>query len=303
MRVFVTGATGWVGSAVVPELLANGHEVVGLARSDASAAALAAADAASLRGSLDDLDLLREGAAAADGVIHLAFIHDFTRIADSGAVDRRAIETLVDALDGSGKPLLVTSGTGAGGDVGHVTTEQDLGDPDGPGRHRLGGERAALAGVERGVRAIVVRLPPSVHGAGDHGFVPALVTAARAAGAAGYVGDGANRWAAVHRGDAARAYRLALESAPAGTIVHAVGEEGVPTRAIAEAIGRGLGLPTASIAPAEAAERLGWIGGFFALDLPSSSARTRALLGWEPSGPTLLENLAGDSYFAAPAAA
>ena len=297
MRLFVTGATGWVGSAVVPELLSAGHEVVGLARSDASAAALAAAGAEPLRGSLDDLDVLRAGAGAADGVIHLAFIHDFERIADSGPVDRRAIETLADALAGSGKPLLVTSGT-AGAAPGRVSTEADAGDPDGPARHRLGGERAALAAVERGVRAVVVRLPPTVHGAGDHGFVPALVAAARAAGAAGYVGDGANRWAAVHRGDAARLYRLAVEAAPAGSVLHAVGEEGVPTRAIAEAIGRGLGLPTESISPADVQERLGWIGGFFALDVPSSSARTRELLGWEPSGPTLLEDLAGESYFA-----
>lgn len=302
MRVFVTGATGWVGSAVVPELLSHGHEVVGLARSDASAAALAAAGAEALRGSLDDLDVLRAGAAAADGVIHLAFIHDFARIADSGAVDRRAIEALADALAGSGKPLVITSGT-AGLAVGRVSTEDDHGDPDGPARHRIGGERAALAAAERGVRPALVRLPPTVHGAGDHGFVPALVAAARAAGISGYVGDGANRWAAVHRGDAARLFRLALESAPAGAVLHAVGEEGVPTRAIAEAIGRGLGLPTTSIAPADAHERLGWIGGFFALDVPSTSARTRQLLGWEPNGPTLLEDLAGESYFAAPAAA
>ncbi len=301
MRVFVTGATGWVGSAVVPELLSHGHEVVGLARSDASAAQLAAAGAEALRGSLDDLDVLRAGAAAADGVIHLAFIHDFERIADSGPVDLRAVETFADALAGSGKPLLVTSGTAVAA-TGRASTEDDTGAPDGPGRHRLGGEQAARAAVERDVRAVVVRLSPSVHGAGDHGFVPALVAAARAAGAAGYVGDGANRWAAVHRSDAARLYRLALESAPAGAVLHAVGEEGVPTRAIAEAIGRGLGLPIASIEPAEAGERLGWIGGFFSLDIPSSSERTRALLGWEPSGPTLLEDLAGDSYFAEPVA-
>ncbi|MDO8189086.1 SDR family oxidoreductase [Conexibacter sp. JD483] len=299
MHVFVTGATGWVGSAVVPELLAAGHEVVGLARSDASAAKLAAAGATALRGSLDDLDVLRAGAADADGVIHLAFIHDFERMADSIPVDRAAIETLADTLAGTGKPLLVTSGTAAAGS-GRVTSEQDAGDLDGPGRGRIGGERAALAAVERDVRSIVVRLSPTVHGAGDPGFVAILVAAARKAGSADHVGDGANRWAAVHRSDAARLYRLALESAPAGSVLHAVGEEGVPTRAIAEAIGSGLGLPTASIEAAEAQQRLGFVGGFFALDVPSSSASTRALLGWEPSGPTLLEDLAGDSYFAAP---
>ncbi len=301
MRVFVTGATGWVGSAVVPELLAAGHDVVGLARSDASAAALDAVGATALRGSLDDLDVLRAGAADADGVIHLAFIHDFARIADSAPVDQRAIATFADVLAGSGRPLLMTSGT-AGVDPGRVSTEQDAGDPDGVGRHRLGGERVALAAVERGVRSVVVRLPSTVHGVGDKGFVPALVAAARAASVSGYVGDGANRWAAVHRGDAARLYRLALESAPAGSVLHAVGEEGVPTRAIAEAIGRGLGVPAAPITAAEAQEQLGFIGALFAADIPSSSARTRALLDWEPSGPTLLEDLAGSGYFAEPAA-
>jgi nucleoside-diphosphate-sugar epimerase len=299
MRVFVTGATGFIGSVVVTELLGAGHEVVGLARSDEGAAALAAAGAEVHRGSLEDLDSLRSGAAAADGVIHTAFVHDFSRIEDSGPIDLAAIEAMGAVLAGSDRPLVITSGT-ALLPKGRVVTEEDEPEHGVPGSHRLPSERAARALAERGVRTSIVRFPPSVHGEGDHGFVPVLIEIARAKGVAGYAGDGANRWAAVHRLDAARLFRLAVESAPAGAVLHGVGEEGIPTRAIAEVIGRHLGVPAASIAPEDAREHFGWIGAFFALDVPASSALTQARLGWRPEHHGLLEDLEQGHYFSAP---
>lgn len=292
MKVFITGASGFVGSAVVAELLTAGHQVVGLARSDAAAAAIAATGAEVLRGSLDDLDSLRQGATAADGVIHCAFIHDFSNFAASAAADRRAIETLGEVLTGSHRPLIVTAGT-AGLAPGRLVTEKDAA-PAGVPRCS---EPAGLALAEHGVRVSVMRLPPSVHGEGDHGFVPQLINIARAKGVSAYPGDGANRWAAVHRLDAARLYRLALENAPAGTLVHAIGDEGVSSRAIAETIGRHLNLPVSSVPVEQAAEHFGWLGAFFVMDLPASSALTKQRFGWQPVQPGLLADLDQDHYF------
>jgi nucleoside-diphosphate-sugar epimerase len=296
MRVFVTGASGFVGSAVVPELLAAGHQVVGLARSDDSAAAIGAAGAEVHRGDLDDLDALQAAARSADGVVHLAFVHDFANLAASGQTDLRAIEALGSALEGSGRPLVVTSGTALVAH-GRVATERDAADPASPGSHRVASEQAALALADRGVRSSIVRLPPTVHGDGDHGFVPFLIEIARRTGVSGYVGDGSNRWATVHRLDAARLFRLAVESAPAGSVVHAVGEEGVPTRGIAEATGRGLDVPVRPFASEDAAEHFGWLAAFFGADVPASSTLTRELLGWKPTHAGLLEDLEAGRYF------
>jgi nucleoside-diphosphate-sugar epimerase len=289
VRIFVTGATGFIGSATVTELIEAGHEVIGLARSDQGVAALEAAGAIPHRGDLEDLDSLRAGAAAADRVIHTAFVHDFSRLQDSGAIDLRAVETLAE----SGRPLVITSGT-ALVTPGRAATENDMSDPNGAGSHRAPSEHAALAHG-----GVVVRFPPSVHGEGDHGFVPVLIGVARERGVAAYVGDGANRWAAVHRRDAARLFRLAVESAPAGSVLHGVGEEGVPTRQIAEAIGRHLNVPVASISAEEAVEHFGWIGRFFGIDVPASSAITQAKLGWRPTHPGLIEDLDQGHYFQA----
>ncbi|MEV6969375.1 SDR family oxidoreductase [Hamadaea sp. NPDC051192] len=290
MRVFVTGASGWIGSAVVPELLAAGHEVVGLARSDESARALAEAGAQVRRGSLDDLGSLRTGAEEADGVIHLAFKHDFSDYAGAGRTERAAVETIGKELEGSDRPFLFASGV-ARLAAGRIATELDPSPFSGPDTPRGGGETLALAYADRGVRTVALRFPPTVHGDGDHGFTATLVNIARQRGASGYVGDGANRWPAVHRLDAATAVRLALDNAPAGSVVHAVAEEGIATRDIAEVIGRGLDLPVVSIAPEDAAEHFGWIAQFFALDAPTSSALTRERLGWTPTGPGLLVDL------------
>ncbi|MEV7086093.1 SDR family oxidoreductase [Streptomyces sp. NPDC093085] len=298
MRVFVTGASGWIGSATVDDLLAAGHEVVGLARSDASAAALAARGAQVRRGDLDDLDGLAAGAADADGVIHLANKHDFVHPGVSDRAERAAVQTLGDALAGSGRPLLVAAGL-AGLAEGRIADEEDRSPFDGPDSPRGGSENLALEYAGHGVHPVALRFAPTVHGAGDHGFIALLVATAREKGVAGYVGDGANRWPAVHRTDAAQAVRLALEKAPAGTRIHAVSEEGVPAREIAGAIGRGLGLPTVSIAPEDAEAHFGFLGRFFAADMPASNARTRQLLGWAPGGPTLLEDLDAGAYFRA----
>lgn len=292
MKLFVTGASGWVGSAVVPELVNAGHQVVGLARSDASAEKLATAGADVHRGDLNDLDSLRSGAKDADGVIHLAFHHDFTDFANAGELDRQAITALGETLAGSGRSLVVTSGT-AGHAVGQVLTEDQPANPQSP---RVS-ESAALAFQDQGVRVSIVRLAPTVHGNGDYGFVPTLINVARDTGVAAYVGDGANRWSAVHRDDAAVLFRLAVESADAGTVVHAIGEEGVATRQIAEAIGHHLGVPVTSVAPEHAMDHFGWIGGFFALDIPASSALTRQRFGWTPTGIGLLEDLDQGHYF------
>ncbi|RKN37905.1 SDR family oxidoreductase [Streptomyces hoynatensis] len=302
MRVFVTGASGFIGGAVVPELLGAGHEVLALARSDASAEALVAAGAQVRRGSLEDLAGLRAAAAESDGVIHLAFIHDFSRFEHSTQVDRRAIEALCGALEGSDRPLVIASGL-LGVAPGRVATERDWPEAGGSGTgSRQDSARLALDYAPRGVRISVLRLPPSVHGEGDHGFVPALIEIARSAGVSGYVGDGSHRWPAVHRSDAARLFRLALEQAPGGSVLHAVGDEGVPVGEIAGVIGRHLGVPTTPVAPEEAGERFGWLGHFFGVDSPAAAQATRELLGWEPAGPGLLEDLEAGHYFRTQAA-
>jgi nucleoside-diphosphate-sugar epimerase len=292
MRVFVTGASGFIGSAVVSELIAAGHDVLGLARSDASAQAVEAAGARVHRGDLENLESLRAGAQAADGVIHLAFNHDFTQYTGAAETDRRAIDTLGGVLAGSDRPFVVTSGL-ASFALGRTMTEDDAVDPDSP----RASEQAALAFTPRGVRVAVLRLPPSVHGEGDHGFVPRLIDIANEKGVAGYPGDGSNRWPAVHRFDAARLFRLALESAPAGARLHAIGDEGVQVREIAGAIGRHLELPVTAISPERAVDHFGWLGAFFSLDVPASSTLTRELLGWSPTRQGLLDDLEQGHYF------
>jgi nucleoside-diphosphate-sugar epimerase len=297
MRVFVTGASGHLGSAVVPELLQAGHEVVGLARSDASAAALKAVGAEVRRGDLDDLDALREAASAADGVIHLAFRHDAQFAGDfAGAVatDLAAVQALADALAGTDKALVGISGTLSLAGLERTGTEDDVLDA-GP---RSAATKTIIGLAEGGVRASVVRLPPVVHSRLDqHGFIPTLIASARAKGVSGYLGDGANRWPAGHALDAGRLFRLALEKAPAGSRLHAVGDEGIPVRRIAETIGRHLGVPTASI-PAEQVEaHFGFLAPFMTLDNPTSSARTQQLLGWEPVHPGLIADLDQGHYF------
>ncbi|MEV3856446.1 SDR family oxidoreductase [Streptomyces sp. NPDC050095] len=305
MRVFLTGASGWIGSAVVPELIGAGHEVVGLARSDASAAALTAAGAQVLRGTLDDLETLRGAAAASDGVIHLAFKHDlaFTGSFDAAAdADRSAIDAIGEALAGTDKPFVIASGL-LGVAPGRLATEQDgqAGGPAGavPGgpAKRHANAHAVTALAERGVRSSVLRLPPTVHGDGDQGFIPTVISAARTNGVSAYIGDGANRWPAVHRDDAAHLFRLALESAPAGSTLHAVGDEGVPIKAVAEAIGRHLDLPVVSLSPEQAPAHFTWMAGFIGLDGPASGAYTRELLGWQPTRPGLLADLEKGHYF------
>jgi nucleoside-diphosphate-sugar epimerase len=294
MRIFVTGASGWIGSAVVPELLRAGHQVLGLARSDNSAATVAALGADVQRGDLDDLDSLRAGAAASDGVVHLGYNHDFSRMQDAAATDLAAVDALGEALVGRDGPFVVAAGV-LGLAFGRVATERDV--PDPAIHPRVAGVAAALSYGARGVRASSVRFAPTVHGAGDHGFIAVLVGIAREKGVSAYVGDGSNRWPAVHRLDAADLVRRAVDSAPAGTALHATAEDGVPTRAIAEAIGRGLDLPVVSITADEAPGHFGWIGRFFAVDSPASSTETRQLLGWNPVHPTLIEDLEAGYYF------
>jgi nucleoside-diphosphate-sugar epimerase len=296
MRVFVTGASGWIGSATVDELLAAGHDVLGLARSDASAAALEAKGVTVLRGDLDDLDVLRKGAADADGVVHLANKHDWSNPAASNAAERAAVETIAETLVDTQRPFVLASGV-AGLAPGRPSTEDDPSPFRGPDAPRGGSENLALEYVARGVHTVSARFAPTVHGARDHGFIAYIVATAREKGVSAYVGDGTNRWSAVHRSDAARLVRLGLEQAPAGSRVHAVAEEGVATRAIAEAIGRGLGLPVTSVAPDEAVEHFGFIGSFFAMNMAASSEQTRKLLGWEPTGPTLIEDIDAGAYF------
>jgi nucleoside-diphosphate-sugar epimerase len=303
MRVFVTGAAGWIGSALVPELIGAGHEVTGLARTDASAAALTEAGVRVHRGDLDDPGGLRGAAGAADGVIHLAFNVDMVRSGDfQGAVDadRRAVEAMGEALTGSDRPLVIASATVVLA-PGRVGTEQDAPglDPAAAGgpRARLATEEVALSFASLGVRSSVVRLATTCHGAGDHGFLAALVGIARGKGVSGFTGDGSSRWPAVHRLDAAHLFRLALEKAPAGSRLHGVADEGVPIRAIAEVIGRHLDVPVVSVPAGEASEHFGFLAGFLAADNPVSSTLTRALLGWQPTHPGLIEDLDKGHYF------
>jgi nucleoside-diphosphate-sugar epimerase len=296
MRIFVTGASGFVGSAVVQELIGAGHRVLGLARSDSSAKAVAAAGADVHHGTLEDLDSLRHGAATCDGVIHTAFIHNFANMTASAEIDKLAIGALGEALAGSNRPLVVTSPIGLL-TPGRVSTEADAPDPSSPGAHRMASEQTALSLATRGVRVSVVRLPPSVHGDGDHGFVPALIRIAREKGVSAYIGEGRNRWSAVHRLDAAQLFRLALEKGHAGATYHSIGEEGVTTRAIAETIGRKLQLPVVSKSREQASEHFGWLARFFGNDMPASSAQTQSRLGWRPQQPGLIADLEQGGYF------
>lgn len=295
MRVFITGASGWIGSAAVDALLADGHEVTGLARSDASATALASKGAQARRGDLGDLDGIRAGSAAADAVLHLANKHDWANPEASNLAERNAVQTIGDTLSGTGKPFLLASGV-AGLAPGRASTEADLSPFHGLDSPRGGSENLALDFAEQGVASVSVRFAPTVHGIGDHGFVAILVEAARRAGFSAYVGDGSNRWPAVHRSDAAALIALALKKAEPGRILHAVAEEGVPTREIAEAIGRVLGLPVRSIEPEAAADHFGFLGMFFSMDLAVSNDLTREFLGWTPVGPTLVQDLDGGAY-------
>jgi nucleoside-diphosphate-sugar epimerase len=295
MRVFVTGATGFIGSAVVQELIKNGHKVIGLARSDASAKSLAAAGAEVHRGDVQDLDSLKSGATKAEGVIHTAFIHDFANFAENCERDRRAIEALGSALQGSGRPLVVTSGT-ALLTPGHLAVETDA--PPANAFPRVASEQAADVVAAKGVHVSVVRLAPSVHGDGDHAFVPMLISRAREKGISAYIGAGQNRWPGVHRLDAAQLFRLALEKGAKGARYHGAAEEGVAFKEIAEVIGRRLKLPVVSKTGEEVAKHFDWFAHFAAIDNPTSSQKTREQLGWKPTQPGLIPDIDRPQYFA-----
>lgn len=297
MRAFITGATGWIGSAVVDELLSAGHQVSGLTRSEEGEQKLTAKGAAAVRGDLDDLAALRDGAARADAVIHLANKHDWGNPAESDRAERAAVAALGDALAGSDRPLLVASAL-SGLVEGRPATENDASPAVGPHSNRGGSENLALDYVAQGVRTVIVRFAPSVHGPGDWGFVNFLTAAARKQSASGYIGDGSTAWSAVHRTDAARLIRLGMEQAPAGTRLHAVAEESVTTKEIAEAIGRSLHLPVTSVAPEDAGSHFGFVGHFFASTMTAGSEATRELLSWQPTGPTLIEDIDAGAYTA-----
>jgi nucleoside-diphosphate-sugar epimerase len=291
MRVFLTGATGYVATAIAAELLGAGHTVLGLARTDEGADALAVRGVEPHRGELADHESLIAGAAACEGVIHTAFIHDFSRFAENAEIERAAVEAMLAALAGSGKPFIATSGVAMLAQ-GRLATEEDRAQPMGRGAT----EGVVRAAADQGVRTAIVRLPPSTHGQGDRGFAPHLIDIARGKGVSAYVGEGTNRWAGGRRADAARLYRLALEKGSAGATYHAIGDEGVPTRDIAAAIGRRLGAPVVSVRPEEASDHFGWLGMFFALEMAASSARTQEQLGWRPTEPGLLADIEGPNY-------
>jgi nucleoside-diphosphate-sugar epimerase len=295
MRVFVTGASGWIGSAAVDELLAAGHDVTGLARSDASAAALQAKGVHVLRGDLDDLAAIASGAGAAEAVLHLANKHDWSNPAASNAAERAAVQTIGDVLAGTNRPFLLASGVAALA-PDRPATENDPSPFHGAESPRGGSENLALEFIDRGVHTVSLRFAPTVHGAGDHGFIAIIAAAAREKGVSGYPAEGTNRWAAVHRSDAARLVALGLEKAPAGTLLHAVAEDGIPVRDIAEAIGQAFDLPVRSIAPDDVQDHFGFIGTFFSMEMSATSAATRELLGWTPSGPTLVEDIEAGAY-------
>jgi nucleoside-diphosphate-sugar epimerase len=287
MLIFLTGATGFIGSAIVPELINAGHQVLGLARSEGGAQSLIAAGAEVHRGDLDDLDSLRRGAELSDGVIHTAFNHDFSKFAANCEADRRVVEAMGSVLAGSGHPFVITSGTGMARTPGRPSTEEDA--PNSP-IPRVASEVEAASVAARGVRVSLIRLP-QVHDTVKQGLITYLIAVAREKGVSAYVGDGLNRWPAVHRLDCARLYKLALENGSAGARYNAVAEEGVPLREIAEVIGRGLKLPVVSLSPEEAGEHFGWLAAFVGFDIPASSALTQERLGWHPTGPALIADL------------
>jgi len=295
MDVFMTGASGWIGSAAVPELLAAGHRIRGIARSAEAADKLRAAGVEPVEGDLDNLDVLRGEAARAEAVLHLANKHDWSNPAESNRAERAAVQAFATALEGTGKPFLFASGVAL--TPGRVLTEADPSPFSGPDAPRGGAEALAMEYAHRGVHAVALRFAPTVHGTGgDHGFIAQIARAARERGASAYVGDGTNRWTAVNRLDAGRLVALALDKAPGGSVVHAVAEEAVTSRTIAEAIGAALDLPVVPIPAEQAVAHFGWIGAFFALDIPASAATTRELLGWVPTHPTLTEDIAAGAY-------
>lgn len=291
MRLFMTGASGWIGSAALPQLVAAGHEVVGLARSDTAAAIIEGLGAAACRGNLEDIDSWRSAASTAEGIVHLGYQHDFSRMQEAADTDRRVVDVFGTLLAGTGGPLIVASGVLG---MGPNATESDTPDPGIHARVATGAMVLALA--ERGVRPALVRFAPTVHGPGDRGFIATLADLARRAGVSAYVEEGANHWPAVHRLDAATLIRLAVDLPESGPVLHAVAEEGIPTREIAEALGRSIGVPTRSIPAAEAAGHFGWIGGFFGVDATASNERTRRHTGWTPTHPGLLDDIAAGSY-------